>query len=169
MDHHRGCLFIPVLQHFWLFSLFIWNPFIWNFRNELSCMWGCLKRTYKKIFSWFFPLHYGKWFLGCLTIQCSDFFFFWSQSISNRTDIVLSLFLACSHGMLLLFSPQVVSNSLPSHRLQYTRLPCPSPSLKVCPSSCPLNWWCHPTFSSSVTLFSFHLQSLPASGSFPMS
>ena len=29
--------------------------------------------------------------------------------------------------------------------LQHTRLPCPSPSPGACPSSCPLNWWCHPT------------------------
>ena len=35
------------------------------------------------------------------------------------------------------------------------------------PSSCPLNWWCHPTISSSVTLFSFCLQSFLASGSSP--
>ena len=40
--------------------------------------------------------------------------------------------------------------------------------LPVCPSSCPLNWWCYSTISSSVTLF-FCLQSFPASGSFPMS
>ena len=39
----------------------------------------------------------------------------------------------------------------------------------VCANSCPLSQWCHPTFSSSVTLFSFCLQSFPASGSFPMS
>ena len=37
------------------------------------------------------------------------------------------------------------------------------------PSSCPLNRWCHPTISSSFALFSFCLQSFPASGSFPMS
>ena len=29
--------------------------------------------------------------------------------------------------------------------------------------------WCHPTISSSVVPFSSHLQSFPASGSFPMS
>ena len=39
----------------------------------------------------------------------------------------------------------------------------------VCPSSCPLNWWCHPAVSLSVTLFSFYLQSYSASGSFPVS
>ena len=36
-------------------------------------------------------------------------------------------------------------------------------------NSCPLSWWCHPTISSSVVPFSSHLQSFPASGSFPMS
>ena len=35
-------------------------------------------------------------------------------------------------------------------------------------NSCPLSWWCHPTMSSSVVLFSSCLQSFPASGSFPM-
>ena len=35
-------------------------------------------------------------------------------------------------------------------------------------NSYPLGRWCHPTISSSVVPFSFHLQSFPASGSFPM-
>ena len=39
----------------------------------------------------------------------------------------------------------------------------------VCSNSCPLSQWCHPTISSSVTLFSSCLQSFSASGSFPMS
>ena len=29
--------------------------------------------------------------------------------------------------------------------LNHTRLPCPSLSLGVCPNSCPLSWWCHPS------------------------
>ena len=36
-------------------------------------------------------------------------------------------------------------------------------------NSCPLSQWCHPTILSSVIPFSSHLQSFPASGSFPMS
>ena len=36
-------------------------------------------------------------------------------------------------------------------------------------NSCPSSWWCHTTISFSVIPFSFHLQSFPASGSFPMS
>ena len=71
--------------------------------------------------------------------------------------------------MLLLFSCQVVSNSSRHHGLQHTRLPCPWPSLGVFPSSYPLDRWCHPTISSSLTLFSFCLPHFPASGSFPMS
>ena len=42
-------------------------------------------------------------------------------------------------------------------------------SPRVCSNWCPLSWWCHPTISSSATLFSSHLPSLPASGSFPVS
>ena len=36
-------------------------------------------------------------------------------------------------------------------------------------NSCPLSWWYYLTISSSATLFSFCLQSFPASGSFPVS
>ena len=35
--------------------------------------------------------------------------------------------------------------------------------------TCPLSPWCHPNISSFVVPFSYHLQSFPASGSFPMS
>jgi len=69
---------------------------------------------------------------------------------------------------LLFLSHQVGSNPLLLHGLQYTRLAC-SPSPRVCPSSCPLNQWCHPNISSSVTPFSSCPQYFPASRSFPMS
>ena len=54
------------------------------------------------------------------------------------------------------------------HELQHTRLPSPSLSPGECSNSCPLSQWCHPTVSSSVVPFSSHLQSFPASGSFPI-
>ena len=53
--------------------------------------------------------------------------------------------------------------------LQHARLPCCSPSPRVCSNSYPLSWWCHPTISSSIVPFSSHLQPFLASGSFPMS
>ena len=40
---------------------------------------------------------------------------------------------------------------------------------RVYPNSCASSRWCHPTISSSVIPFSSCPQSLPASGSFPMS
>ena len=67
----------------------------------------------------------------------------------------------------LLFSHQVMSNGVQLHGLQQARPPCPSPSPRVCPSSRPLNQWCHPIISSSVTTF-LCPQSFPASGSFLM-
>ena len=50
------------------------------------------------------------------------------------------------------FSRSVVSNSLRPHELQHPRPPCPSPTPRVYPNSCPLSWWCHPTISSCFPL-----------------
>ena len=79
------------------------------------------------------------------------------------------IFLPYNKVILLLFSHLVVSYSLRLHWLQHARLPCPSPSPEACSNSCPLSQWCQPTIWSSVVPFSSCLQSLPVSGSFPMS
>ena len=65
------------------------------------------------------------------------------------------------------FSCSVLSDSLWPHGLQHARLPCPSPTPGAY-STCPLSPWCHPTISCSVIPFSFHLQSFPVSGCFPI-
>ena len=67
------------------------------------------------------------------------------------------------------FSRSVMSDYLQLHRLQHTRLPCPSPTPGTCSNSSPMSQWCHPTISSSVIPFSSCPQSFPASGSFPVS
>ena len=67
------------------------------------------------------------------------------------------------------FIRSVMSDSLQPHELQHTRPLCPSPTPEVHPNPCPLSWWCHPTISSSVILFSSCPQSFPASGSSQMS
>ena len=59
-----------------------------------------------------------------------------------------------------------MSNFLQPHGLQHTRLPCLSPSPKVCPSLFTESVMPTP-ISPSLTLF-FCLQSFPASGSFPV-
>ena len=53
--------------------------------------------------------------------------------------------------------------------LQHARPPCPSPTTRVYPNSCPSSQWCHPTISSSVVPLSSCLQSFPISGPFPIS
>ena len=69
--------------------------------------------------------------------------------------------------LLLLFVQSLgcLSLTLQHHRLQHTRLPCPSLSPRVCSNSCPLSRWCRPTISSSVIPFSSRLQSFLVSAS----
>ena len=67
------------------------------------------------------------------------------------------------------FRCSVVSDSLQPHELQHARPPCPSPTPGVHSNSCPSSRWYYPAISSSVVPFSSCPQSLPASGSFPMS
>ena len=52
--------------------------------------------------------------------------------------------------------------TLQPHGLQHTRLPCPSPTPEACSNSGPSNWWCPPTFSSSVVPFFSFLQIFPS-------
>ena len=66
------------------------------------------------------------------------------------------------------FSRSVVSDYLQTHESQHTRPPCPSPTPRAHPNSCPSSRWRHPAISSSVVPFSCP-QSFPTSGSFPIS
>ena len=67
------------------------------------------------------------------------------------------------------FSHSILSDSLRPHESQHARPACPLPTPRVHSNSRPSSRWCHPAISSSVIPFSSCLQSLPASGSFPMS
>ena len=50
-----------------------------------------------------------------------------------------------------------MSDSVWSHELQHTRLPCPSLCPGVCSNSCLLIQWCHSSITFEVTHFSFAL------------
>ena len=71
------------------------------------------------------------------------------------------------------FSHSVVSDSLWPHGLHHARPPCSSPTPGAWSNSCPSsqsNWtYVHPTISTSVVPFYYHLQSFPSSGSFSVS
>ena len=89
-------------------------------------------------------------------------------SLLSRVIVIHCLFTS-SWKHLVQFSRSVVSDSLRPHEPQHARPPCPSPTPRVYPNSCPLSRWCHPTISSSFVPFSSCLQSFPTSGSFRMS
>ena len=67
------------------------------------------------------------------------------------------------------YSCSVVFNSLRHRESQHARPPCPLPTPGVYSNLCTSSRKCHPAISSSIVPFSSCLQSLPASGSFPMS
>ena len=91
-----------------------------------------------------------------------------SEKVGLKLNIQKTKIMAYGPISSIQFSHSVVSNSLGPHGLQPTRPPCTSPPPRVYSNSYPLNWWCRPTISSSVSFFSSCLQSFPASGSFQM-
>ena len=91
----------------------------------------------------------------------------WKGFIWPLWGIIASLWVLWT-GCLLLFNCSGMSDSLWLHGLQHARLPCPSPSPRVCSNSCPLSRWCHPAILSSAVPFSSCPQSFLASGCFPM-
>ena len=79
-------------------------------------------------------------------------------TLSTRTSWIIFQIQCCCHCS--------VGKSCPTlSRLKYARLPCPSLSPRVCPISHLLSQWCDLTISSSAAIFSFCLQSFPASES----
>ena len=92
-----------------------------------------------------------------------------SPCVSKGSDMKIMWVCPAQHEtvhVLLLFSLEVMSDFLWPHGLQYTRLPCPSLSPRVCSNSCPLSRWCHPATSSSVVPFSSSPQSFQYQGLF---
>ena len=90
----------------------------------------------------------------------------WLKKRRNRNDIFqdMSYFILLS----VQFSCSVLSDFLQPHKLQHTRLPCPSPTPGAYSNSCLLSRWCHPTISSSVVPFASLLQYFPSSVPFPV-
>ena len=102
-------------------------------------------------------------FIHCAVMTAAAWWPETARETQGRWDVP---YLPCS---LLLFGYWITSDSLWPHGLQHTRLSCPLLSPRVCSNSCPLSQRCHSAISSSVVPFSSHLQSFPASGSFPVS
>ena len=89
------------------------------------------------------------------------YLFYWS-TVVVRYRCAIWWFTVFKGYILLQLSHSIVSNSLRPHGLQHARLSCPSPTPRVCSTSCLLRQWCHTTISSSIVPFSCP-QSFPAS------
>ena len=140
VEEHCSAWLFHDLPIFWLMD--IW--FVWNLSYYKK---GCYQLSY----TYLLMQVYGSVLMACLSR--------WGTAGSFRARVHSSVQFSCSP----------VSDSLQPHGLQHGRLPCPSPILRVYLNSTPSSQWCHPTISSSVIPFSSHLQSFPASGSFPTS
>ena len=92
-----------------------------------------------------------------------------NKSCTFKKIIVYCMSVTLNKAILVQFICSVISNSLWPHGLQHARPPCLSPTPGVYSNSCPSSQWYHSAISSSVIPFSSHLQSFPASGSFPLS
>ena len=101
------------------------------------------------------------WTRGFAACSCEDLGILATRTFSSPLGLDLDPWL--------LFSCSGVSNSLQHHGLQHARLPCSSLSPWASSNSCPLSWRCNPIISFTVAPFSFHSQSYPESGFFPMS
>ena len=111
------------------------------------------KATHSSVLAWRIPWTVTVHGVTKCQTQLSDFHFHFSLSF----ELVSVQF------------SSVVSDSLRPHESRHARPPCPSPAPRVYSNSCPSGQWCHPAISPSVVPFSSCPQSLPASGSFPVS
>ena len=104
------------------------------------------------------------WNLTCISSKSESHCLHWFRAVSSQI-----LLPGPKVSLSVQFSHSILSSSLQPHESQHARPPCPSPTPRVYSDSCPLSQWCHPAISFFVVPFSSCPQSLPASGTFPMS
>ena len=102
----------------------------------------------------------------------------WLDGITDSVDMILSklremvkdrgTWSAALQFSLVQFSPPVLSDSVTSWTAARQASLFITSSWSALRLMSMMSWWCHPTISSSIVLFSSLLQSFPASGSFPM-
>ena len=127
--------------------------------------------THSSILAWEIPWREEPGGLQTMQLQKS-----WTW-LSNETAVAAAAagirWVTTGYGRFRISSVQSLSRvwllAIPWIAACQAAIPCPLPTPGVHPNSCPLSRWCHPAISSSVVPFSSCPQSLPASGSFPMS
>ena len=147
--------------------------------EEGSCSDQCVllaKLCYLALF-----ILYSKAKLACYSRDVLTSYFYIPVPYDEKDTFFCSKFrrsfrlpLNCSASLALVFGARKVKATQLSSVAQCVRLfvtswmrharpPCPSPTSRVYPNSCPLSWWCHPTISSSLIPFSSCPQSFPES------
>ena len=108
-------------------------------------------------------------FFSWSKISSSEFWSSLKNSFISFSLYSLSLSLIYLYMCSVQFSHSVMSDCLWPHEPPLARPPCPSSTPRVHLNPCPSSQWCYPAISSSVVPFASCPQSLPASGSFPVS
>ena len=105
----------------------------------LANVWSCIIHKHIHIYDGTLK----EWLLfGCTSaLAPTAFLFIFPKERQERSNLSSSVH----------FSRSVMSDSLWPHEPQNARPPCPSPSPRIYPNSCPLSWLCHPTISSSLS------------------
>jgi len=158
---HQHLLLSIILIMAFLVYVKVWFAFLWGL-----CMLGifsCANWSFVS-FLWRNPvldIFLSLYWICYNTASFYVLFFFWPRGMWDLTSLIRD---RTHTPRLVQFSHSVMSDSL-----QHAKLACPSPTPGAYSNSCPLSQGYHPTISPSVVSFSSHLQSLPASGSFPMS
>ena len=147
---------------------------------QISCYYHFSITYYSALYllsNWLFSpfMEYDFWSQGTHLVHNSMSLTSWHKVGYQHSHLLFLFFLfsnwcwSTGKHFSVQFSHSVVSDSLWPHEPQHTRLPCPPPTPRVYPNSCPLSWWCHLTISSPVVPFSSCLQSFQTSRSFLMS
>ena len=153
------CVLLSHFSHVWLFVT-LWTVACHPPRSSIhgilqARIVGWVAMTSSREFSWprdwaHVSLSLLHWQAGSLPLAPPGKPFVYISMYINIYDNSLYIYAFSS----VQFSRSVVSNSLWPHELQHTRPPCPTPTPRAHPNSCPLSQWCHPTISSSVIPFS---------------
>ena len=112
-----------------------------------------------------YSISYAKWNWQTSVLLCTDSLYMYViLGLVFSYDILTSLYLIFSHVLFCRWTTSICSSffifssveltSLKPHESQHARPPCPSPTPRVYPNSCPSSQWCHPAVSSSVIPFS---------------
>ena len=101
-------------------------------------------------------LKHFKWLNKCISIELKIQIYTHWNNWCFRCSSQLSQIIISAGVLSVQFNRSVVSDSWRPHGLQHARPPCPSPSPRVCLSSCSLHQWCRPASSRSALSLSQH-------------